>query len=369
MKTILIAPQPFIEARGTPMANFRTATALAGAGHSVEVVTYPFGTAPEHPGIRVHRCRRLPLVRGVGIGFSAAKLAMDLSLAFRLRGVIESCSPDCLHGVEEGAIIGALFPELPLIYDMDSVMSHDAASSWAARVPGAVRVLSAAERWAIRRASVVLTISESMAAHVREIDPEKPVVVAPDVPIPDKSAAPANLPAEKRVVYTGSFAAYQGLDLLVRAMEMVPDATLFVVGGDEKGIQRLRKLAVRNVVFLGKKPPEEIPGLLAAADVLVSPRRSGVNPPYKVYTYIQAEKPLVATDIPAHTTVLSKESAILVPPSPEGLAEGISWGLAHRDESMRRAARAREVIARFTPEHQTRQILSAYEIVAKGATK
>jgi glycosyltransferase involved in cell wall biosynthesis len=59
------------------------------------------------------------------------------------------------------------------------------------------------------------------------------------------------------------------------------------------------------------------------ADVLVSPRANGGNLPLKIFDYLAAGRPIVATDIPTHRTVLNEQRAVLVPPHTRGLAEGI----------------------------------------------
>ena len=356
------------------MANLRLARILADGGHSVDVITYPFGTAPEHPLIRVHRCRPLPFIRSVGIGFSPAKLLVDFSLASLAIELARKSRFDCIHAVEEGVFIGAYISRrlgIPLVYDMDSIMSQEvpAPLSWFVRM---------AERWAIRSSSLVMTICSDMSDYVRQVRPDARVAVIPDIPVcsaePDPERARAQFPEtfrnRKIIAYTGSLAGYQGIDLLISAMKKVatgiPEAVLVIMGGDEKGIRRLSHMAgsigvMDRVLFLGKKPPEQVPDFLAAADVLVSPRRGGMNPPGKIYTYMQSGKPIVATDIPAHTAVLDSGMAVLTPPTPGGIAEGILWALAHPEECCGKAAQAQALVSGMTPEWQAKQILAAYE--------
>ena len=387
LRVALIAPQPYVEARGTPMAVQRVVAVLADLGHEVHVITYPLGQAPpEHPLVHVHRCRSVPPIKAVKIGLSPAKVVLDISLSACAARVIRSGHFDCIHGVEEGAFIAAIASRLagaPLVYDMDSVMSHEVAESTVGRFPLASWLAGVAERWAIRNAALVMTISESMAEYVRRIDPTKDVVVVPDIPVPfppggpDASRARTQMPGEfaknRRLVYAGSLAGYQGLDLLVSAMARVtadvPQAKLVVVGGDEGGIKQLEKAALaagvtHSLLFMGKRPPDQIPDFLDAADVLVSPRRGGINPPAKIYTYMQSGRPIVATDIPAHTTVLDSDSAVLVDPTPEGIAEGILWTLGHPEEAAGKALRAQGIVGEITPALQERRIREAYDLVS-----
>jgi glycosyltransferase involved in cell wall biosynthesis len=154
------------------------------------------------------------------------------------------------------------------------------------------------------------------------------------------------------VLYTGTFEAYQGLDLLFAAMRVVkeqrPDARLLLAGGKAAQVERARAQAaavgIAEVsVFAGERPASEIPAYLLAADVLVSPRSRGTNTPLKIYQYLRSGKPIVATRLLTHTQVLSDETAILTEPSANAFAAGI---LAAIEDPARAAAvgrRAREL--------------------------
>ncbi|MCO6400474.1 MAG: glycosyltransferase, partial [Verrucomicrobia bacterium] len=58
MNILLLAPQPFYEERGTPIAVKWVAETLGGTGHSVDLLTFPFGADVEMPGVRVIRAKR-----------------------------------------------------------------------------------------------------------------------------------------------------------------------------------------------------------------------------------------------------------------------------------------------------------------------
>src|SRR5229473_367198 len=81
MRILMIAPEPFFEPRGTPFSEYHRIRALADLGHTVDLVTYPFGSDVELPGLRIFRARRPPFIKRVKIGPSAAKLVLDLALA------------------------------------------------------------------------------------------------------------------------------------------------------------------------------------------------------------------------------------------------------------------------------------------------
>jgi glycosyltransferase involved in cell wall biosynthesis len=112
----------------------------------------------------------------------------------------------------------------------------------------------------------------------------------------------------------------------------------------------------------------ELPLFLALADVLASPRRRGVNTPFKVYTYLASGRPLVATRIPSHTQVLDDGNAWLVEPTAEGLAAGVRAALVDGPEAARRAARGRALVEReYSPARYAEKVRAAYAGIVAGA--
>jgi len=134
------------------------------------------------------------------------------------------------------------------------------------------------------------------------------------------------------ILYTGTFESYQGLDILMSAMKVLlvrcPMAHLLMVGGRPEQVERFKKDVGEsgmsdNVSFTGTVPPSQIPSFQDSADMIVSPRSSGTNSPLKLYGYLRSGRPLVATNMYTHTQVLDEDVALLVAPTPEGLAGGM----------------------------------------------
>ena len=89
---------------------------------------------------------------------------------------------------------------------------------------------------------------------------------------------------------------------------------------------------------------------LASADVLVSPRSLGTNTPLKLYAYLMSGRPVVVTDRPVHTQVLSGEEAVLASATPEGLAEAILEVLRDPERGATIARNAALLVAaRYSP--------------------
>ena len=360
----MIAPEPFFEPRGTPFSEFHRIRALTALGHQVDLVTYPFGQPVSMPGLRVFRALRPPFVTGVKIGPSIAKLPLDALLTLSVVRRAFSERYDVIHSHEEGGLIGAVLAmvlRIPHLYDMHSSLPQQL-TNFAFSGSRVIRgVFNAIERFMIRRSRVVIVICPALQDTVKAIEPTAHAVLienAPGsgdaVPTPDQAAAVrAGLglaAATPMILYTGTFEAYQGLDLLFDAMAIAakarPDARLVLAGGKPDQVQRAREQAkaagIANVtIFTGERPAGEIPAYLLACDVLVSPRSRGTNTPLKIYQYLRSGRAIVATRLLTHTQVLSDDTAILTGATPREFAAGLLAAVADPARAAAIGARAR----------------------------
>jgi glycosyltransferase involved in cell wall biosynthesis len=362
MHILMIAPEPFFEPRGTPFSEFHRIRALTSLGHTVDLVTYPFGRDVELAGLRVHRCLRPPFVRRVRIGPSWAKVPLDLSLALSAARLAFTRRYDAIHSHEEGGAIGvvlAAIRRVPHLYDMHSSLPQQVANFGYQKTPLLRRVLAWVERLMIRRSRVVIVICEDLVGTVQAIHPDVPTVLIENAPgSGDRPAAGTGAAvratlgvgaAVPLVLYTGTFEAYQGLDLLLEAMALVgrarPEARLVLVGGEPAQVDALRARAAAlgladRVICTGQIPADDVPRYLDAATVLVSPRATGTNTPLKIYQYLRSGRPIVATNLRTHTQVLNRDVAFLGEATPAGLSAAILEALAdpaRADEVGRRA--------------------------------
>ena len=195
----------------------------------------------------------------------------------------------------------------------------------------------------ITRSRVVIVICPSLEETVRAIAPQARTVLIENAPGSSEEEATTDQAAAVRrflgldaiapmVLYTGTFEAYQGLDLLFDAMAIVRASHARCVpcaGGGKpdqvaRAQQRVRAAGMdAATVFAGERPAEEIPAYLLAADVLVSPRSRGTNTPLKIYQYLRSGKPIVATRLLTHTQVLTDDTAVLTGTTAREFAEGI----------------------------------------------
>jgi glycosyltransferase involved in cell wall biosynthesis len=248
-----------------------------------------------------------------------------------------------VHGVEEAAGIGWILMRLfkiPYIYDMDSHLSELVRAKWWWVGPGE-QILKRIESQIMCDSLATIAVCDSLAKVAYSANTPK-VVILRDFAIPSNNSQNNNhpniqsliqAPADSMIVlYVGNFEPYQGTDLLVQAWQNINEnAHLVLIGGTLADIERTKNLirslpsdAQNKIHLLGPRPLPELPYLLAQADILVSPRRYGTNTPMKLYSYLAAGKPIIATAIESHLQIIDNQSAVLTEVSSHALAEGIN---------------------------------------------
>ena len=252
MRILFLAPQPFFEVRGTPLAVLAMVRALTALGHRVDLLTYPRGEDVEVDGVRHRRSLSLPVGR-VPPGPSLAKLVLDLPFMAQAFWRMAVGRYDVVHAVEEAAHLAAPVARLlrlPLVMDVDSSIPDQLRQSgFAARgpLPWAAERL---EAHALRHAAAVITVCRSLTDGVRARAPRTRVFQVEDPPLvddlsPDAAAVAGlrhslGLGPEPVVLYSGNLEPYQGVELLVDAAAEVPEACFVIMGGEPAAIAALR---------------------------------------------------------------------------------------------------------------------------------
>ena len=381
----MLAPEPFFEPRGTPFSEYHRIKALGELGHQIDLVTYPFGRDVELPNLRIFRSLRPPFVRRVRIGPSFTKLALDglMLLTVARRAMAERY--DAVHSHEEMGLVGvwlARWLRIPHLYDMHSSLPQQL-SNFKYSQSGLLRKIFVwAEGQMVHKSRVVITICQELQHTVTEMGVGERALLIENVMGGDVDEPPTRSPQDVRAawgvapdaplaLYTGTFEAYQGVELLIDAVAIVarrrPDARVLVVGGEPAQVEAAKARAhaagvPAAMIFTGQQPAREIPGFVQAADLLVSPRIRGTNTPLKIYSYLRSGKPIVATDLLTHTQVLTPAIAKLVPPQPEPFAEAVLDLIEHPGERARLATAARAVADdKYSREAYVRRTAQAYE--------
>jgi glycosyltransferase involved in cell wall biosynthesis len=349
------------------------------------------GRDVEIPGVHFLRTANPLGLRRVPIGFSLRKVLFDVMLLPELARRLATGKYACVHAVEESAFLAVLLGRrfrVPVIYDMQSSLPEQLAQHLAFRFPPVQGVLRQCERWLLRSADSVVS-SSGLARRVREQEPRarlrewrysSPLGAAS----PEEAAVLRNElrigPSRPVVLYSGTFESYQGLPELMTAiphvLAEVPEATFVFVGASDRGgtgIERGHAELVRNgsLRVVRRQPRERIPAFLAMADVVVSPRAYGDNLPLKIFDYLAAGKAIVATDIPAHRSVLDEDRALFTGPWSPDLARGIVRVLRDPELAAKLGAAAlaysQEKFGWFSFVHSVREIYSEVDGNGKGA--
>jgi glycosyltransferase involved in cell wall biosynthesis len=295
-----------------------------------------------------------PTGRDLGLPFHVVGTTLALAMAAQLRGhagrrVVYTRDPLVV------AVLARVTRHLPLVYEAHQMAASDRG-----------RRLHAA---CVRRAALVVAVTPALEAYARELGARRTIVAPTGVRLarfaaaPDRSAARARvgLPHGTFVVgYAGrleTLGVAKGVDTVVDAIARLRHLplALAVVGGPDGRVDALRRrwlahgLPTERFVAPGMVAPGEVPAWLAAFDVATIPfpvnrHFADCASPLKLFEYLAAGLPIVASDLPSTRAVLRHgETGLLVAPGDAGAIAGAIAAL-HADRAVRdrlaRAARA-----------------------------
>jgi PEP-CTERM/exosortase A-associated glycosyltransferase len=318
---------------------FRTAAILREQrklGWETYHVTSVKHTAPgplveEVDGLTFHRTPwtpgavdRVPVLR---------ERAQMRALEARLLEVARELKPDVLHA--HSPVLNA-FPALnvgrrlgiPVVYEIRAFW-EDAAVDHGTTTEGSLRYRAtrAMETRAVQQVDAVTTICEGLRRDlVARGVPESKITVIPNavdidnfafgVPGDDALRAELGLTGKRVLGFIGSFYAYEGLDLLLRALpailQQAPDIALLLTGGgsQEENLKKLtQELGLQDhVKFTGRVPHAQVQRYYSLVDVLVYPRHSmrltDLVTPLKPLEAMAQGLLLVASDVGGHKELI-----------------------------------------------------------------
>lgn len=248
------------------------------------------------------------------------------AIARRIRPHILHAHSPCLNGLAALSVGKRL--GIPVVYEVRAFWEDAAVDHGTAREGGArYRLSRALETRVLREANAVTTICEGLKRDIvaRGI-PEARVTVIPNAvnlaafpfAVEQDAALKRQLGVEGNTVigFIGSFYAYEGLDLLLRALpqvlERVPHARVLLVGGGPHE-PALRSLSTQlglggKVIFTGRVPHAEVQRYYSIVDVLAYPRHAmrltDLVTPLKPLEAMAQGRLLVASDVGGHKELI-----------------------------------------------------------------
>jgi glycosyltransferase involved in cell wall biosynthesis len=400
MRILVLAPQPFYQERGTPIAVKLAVETLAAKllregtrPDPIDLLVYGEGIDVQIPGVRIIRLRTPRWLRGIRPGISCKKLLCDILFFIQSMALLwraRSDQYDVIHAVEESVFIAWLAKHLcgiPYVYDMDSSLALQLTEKWWWCKPG-LALLQYLEGLAIRGSISVAPVCDALHAIAVRQGSVSTIMLRDVSLLPQTERALVDRsklygvpiePSEQLIVYVGNLESYQGIDLLLEAFAVASprhsSARLVIVGGTPAAVEIYRSKARRlacdsRVLFLGPRPVQELASFLQSADILVSPRIKGNNTPMKVYSYLHSGTALLATDLPTHRQVLDDSIALLAPPNPTEFAAALEKLLTAPDLRTRLGETARQTAQNlYTVEAFEAQMGALYDDVARAVQK
>ena len=291
--------------------------AFRALGHEVRVIGVAAGGAAS-PGssvaARVKQAMPAPLLE-------LATLAVNLPEYTATLKEIKRFRPDLLYKrharFDVAALAAARRAGVPAVLEVNCLFSQPPYVQFEPMTFH--RLAAAAERRALRMASLVLTVSSPLARLARGLGAAEPMVVpnGADIARFDPAAVERMVVRERFglgdrpvVGWAGVIREWHGLELLLQAIGRLPGVCLLVVGDgpgryafEDKA--RAAGLAGR-VVVTGRVAHQEMPQFIAAMDIaVVADERTGVASPMKLLEYMAMGVAVVAPAMENIRDVLS----------------------------------------------------------------
>jgi glycosyltransferase involved in cell wall biosynthesis len=252
-----------------------------------------------------------------------------------------------------------------------------------------------AEAWLFRRPrfSLLVAISRVLADDYGARFPSlagREVLVAHDGadPVATPAAGPSSpgpwpgRPGAPQIGYVGHLYPGKGMEMAAALAALLPECDVHAVGGTEGDLSlwRERCAGLPNLYLHGFVPHGRVPAHLARFDLLLAQPGARVSSaagreigrwmsPLKVFEYMAAGKPILASDIPALREILRHgETALLLPPGePETWAAAARALLRDPGRAAALGARARAAfLAEYTWDARAARILARLPPLSPG---
>jgi colanic acid biosynthesis glycosyl transferase WcaI len=340
------------------------AEGLVKRGHQVRVVTgmpnYPerriydeyqgkWYVTEERNGVTVQRCylrikSKPNLIDRLLLELSFVLTSLPQALKGERPDVILLTVPPLLVTLP-ATLLGWLY-DCPVVLNVQDILPEAAVRVGLIKNKLMIKAFEALEKFAYRAANTISVIADGFVDNLLSKGvPAEKVACIPNwvnlnfikpLPKENKWRIAHNLDDKFVVLYSGNIALTQGLETVIKAaanLRHIKDIA-FVIAGEAKALERLQQYCVDcgadNVLLLPLQPRENIPQMLAAADVGLVVQKQNVisfNMPSKIPLLLASDRPIIGS-VPATGTaakaIRKSGGGIVVPPeSPEALAKAV----------------------------------------------
>ena len=359
LRIAMVAACPLPARRGTPLRVERLAQALAARGHDVEVITYHLAEEEADYDFPIRRIFDRRELGTIAPGPTLAKLSIyDPALARLVGRRLRERPFDIVHAHHFEGLLAAAYgrrgSKVPIVYDAHTMLGAELPAygkEWMSKIArGFGRRL---DRWipALADHIVVVTddISRQLSGH-HGFDPHRITVVPNGVEIDSFATISMSVGAPGLLVYTGTLAPYQGIDLMLasfaRALAIRPHLRLrlLITASFEPFQAMAAQLGVAHAIEIIRDDFAALPARLSEASIALMPRVECPGLPQKLLNYMAAGKAIVS--FAGSAKLLEDETTGLIVPNRDiaGFADAIVRLSDDPALALRLGAAARELI-------------------------
>ena len=243
------------------------------------------------------------------------------------------------------------------------------------------------ERKLIRKTDFSITVNDSIAELLAmRYKVKKPVVV---MNTPPKQDIMSKMDREKNLrvilnidanhtlaLYTGAITYNRGIEKLIESLSYIDDVHLVLMGyGTDEYLHKLYTIAdelnvTNRYSKFGPVPSEDVPTYASSADLGIAPIQNSclsyyLCSPNKVFEYIQAGLPVIASNFPElRKIVLGKDIGdVFDPENAEDIALTIRKLMSDKDKLSKIRDNCNLVVEEYNWENESSKLKNAYELI------
>lgn len=322
-KVVHIVLNPFIQDSRV----IRECAYLAKCGYEVTVIAYWINGMSQEEVQDGFNIRRLPLMTKSWANISIIQVLKYFEFLIKALIIIRKIKPDICHGHDPNGLLVAYFVKhiykCKLIYDSHELWSDSM------HLQGKKKIIfkfgRRIEKLLIKSTDIVITVNNSIADIIRAENELTSIAIIRN--IPKKSVEKSHCVREELgfplckfiIIYIGNIEKGRGIEKIIQAMKKVNnDIGLVLMGRDSVYKKEMESFAQTlnlesRIKFLNTVLPHQVINVCKLADVGISPIQNMcksyyLSLPNKIFEYIQAGLPVLASDFPEMKKIIKDYS-------------------------------------------------------------